>query len=42
MGVRRHFLDRLTPEQQAAIADALGSLLVDDPNNVQPLAGAPS
>jgi DNA-binding MarR family transcriptional regulator len=30
-GVREHFLDRLTPDQQAAVADALGVLVRNDP-----------
>lgn len=30
-GVREHYLDLLTPEQQAAVADALGVLVRNDP-----------
>ena len=33
-GVRQHFLDRLTPDQQSAVADALSGLASGDPNLV--------
>lgn len=33
-GVRRHFLDRLTPDQQAALIDALSDIMQDDPNEI--------
>ncbi len=31
-GVRRHFLDRLTAQQQHALAQALAGIMADDPN----------
>lgn len=35
-GVRRHFLDRLTDEQQLALIDALAGIMQDDPNETSP------
>lgn len=34
LGVRRHFLDRLSPEQQANLVDALADIMADDPNEL--------
>lgn len=34
LGVREHFLNRMTPAQQEALADALSGIMQDDPNEV--------
>lgn len=40
-GVRTHFLDRLSADQQAAIAGALAEIMADDPNELAPAATGP-